>query len=135
MEMYNTAESSTQHVIAALKVNEEVVTKIEAFKKSGVSTGKIKKAEQQAEVITILVTNYEGSYVSTGRTLAEVINLPATILFRMSFMSGILDHSEGPVTQSMKTEFKQLVEDARAADEKYNSDIKNELEALNSILN
>ena len=135
MEMYNTAESSTQHVIAALKDKEEVVSKIEAFKKSGVSTGKIKKAEQQAEVITILVTNYEGSYVSTGRTLAEVINLPATILFRMSFMSGILDHSEGPVTQSMKTEFKQLVEDARAADEKYNSDIKNELEALNSILN
>ncbi|MCK5277414.1 MAG: hypothetical protein KAK04_02735, partial [Cyclobacteriaceae bacterium] len=112
MEMYNAAESSTNYVIAALKVKEEVTAKLEAFKTSGASANKIKKAEQQAEVIAKLVTHYEGTYVSTGRTLAEVINLPATILFKMSFMSGILDHSEGPVTQSMKTEFKQLVADS-----------------------
>jgi hypothetical protein len=135
MEMYNAAESSTQNVIVTLKVNEEVNAKVEAFKKSGASADNIEKAEQQAAVISALVTEYEGTYVSTGRTLAEVINLPATILFKMSFMSGILDHSEGPVTQSMKTEFKQLVDDAKVADTKYNSSIKEELETLNSILN
>ncbi|MCK5370896.1 MAG: hypothetical protein KAQ62_20170, partial [Cyclobacteriaceae bacterium] len=101
---------------------------------SGASANKIKKAEQQAEVIAKLVTHYEGTYVSTGRTLAEVINLPATILFKMSFMSGILDHSEGPVTQSMRTEFKQLVADSKAADDKYNADVKKELAKLDKIL-
>jgi len=135
MEMYNVAESLTQNVIAALKVKEEVNAKVEAFKKSGKSADNIEKAEQQAEVITNLITYYEGTYVSTGRTLAEVINLPATMLFKMSFMSGILDHSEGPVTQSMKTEFKQIVEDSKAADEKYNANIKNELAKLNELLN
>ena len=134
MEMYNVAESSTQNVIAALKVKEEVNAKVEAFNKSGKSADNIEKAEQQAEVITNLITNYEGTYVSTGRTLAEVINLPATILFKMSFMSGILDHSEGPVTQSMKTEFKQIVADSKAADEKYNADIKKELAKLDGLL-
>ena len=134
MEMYNAAENSTQNVIAALKTKEDVTTKIEAFRSSGASSGKIKKAEKQGQVISKIVTDYEGTYVSTGRTLAEVINLPATILFKMSFMSGILDHSEGPVTQSMKTEFAQLLVDSKVADEKYNADIEKELAKLDKIL-
>ena len=135
MEMYNAAESSTQNVIKALKLKEEIAAKIESAKESGADTGTIEDAEEQAAVIYATVDKYEGTYVSTGRTLAEVINLPATILFKMSFMSGILDHSEGPVTQSMKTEFKQIVADSKAADDKYNSSVKKELEALNTILN
>jgi hypothetical protein len=135
MELYNAAESSTQNVIAALKIKEEITSKIEAFKTKGAGSGKIKKAERQAEVIAALVSNYEARYVSTGRTLAEVINLPATILFKMSFMSGILDGSEGPVTQSMKIEFEQLIEDSKAVDEKYNADIKIELSRFDKVLN
>ena len=50
-------------------------------------------------------------------------------------MSGILDHSEGPVTQSMKTEFNQLLTDTKAADEKYNSGINVELAKLDEIIN
>ena len=135
MAMYAEAESSTQNVIAALKLKEDGVSKLEALKKSSASSGKIKKAEQQIEVISKMVTEYEGTFVSNGRTLAEVINLPATLLFKMSFMSGILDHSEGPVTQSMKTEFQLVVEAAKAADEKFNSEIKKELDKLDKILN
>jgi photosystem II stability/assembly factor-like uncharacterized protein len=134
MDMYNAAESSTQKVITALKLKEETTSKLEAFKKSNPSSKNIKKAEQQLEVINNMVTAYEGTYVSTGRTLAEVINLPATLLFKMSFMSGILDHSEGPVTQSMKTEFQHVVEAAKAADEKFDADIQKEIDKLDKIL-
>ena len=49
-------------------------------------------------------------------------------------MSGILDHSEGPVTQSMKTEFQLVVEAAKAADEKFNSEINKEIIKLDKIL-
>ena len=77
--------------------------------------------------LAALVNAYEGTYVSTGRTLAEVINLPATILFKMSFMSGILDHSEGPVTQNMKTVYQNLVEEAKAVDANYKSSVEAEL--------
>ena len=134
MDLYNVAESSTQNVITALKVKEEVAAKLEAFKKSGANSGSIKKAEKQVAVINGIVDTYEATYVSTGRTLAEVINLPATILFKMSFMSGILDHSEGPVTNSMKTEFEVLKKEDKVATEKYNADVAKELARLENLI-
>jgi len=134
MEMYNSAENWTQNVIAALKVKEDVNAKLEAFVAGGTGSSKVKEAEEQAEVIAAMVNAYEGTFVSTGRTLAEVINLPATILFKMSFMSGILDHSEGPVSQSMKAVYAQLVEDAKAADEQFNKSIEAELARFEKLV-
>jgi len=133
MEMYNVAESSTQNVIAALASRDMAIEKVETMKTAGAKDSKIKKAQQQADVIAKIVNDYEGTYVSTGRTLAEVINLPATILFKMSFMSGILDHSEGPVTQSMLTEFQVLIEEAKAADANYQDAIEPELKNFEKL--
>ena len=134
MEMYDLAENSTQKVIAALQTKKDVKDKLEKFKTSGASASKIKKAEKRVASISSVVDTYEGTYVSTGRTLAEVINLPATILFKMSFMSGILDHSEGPVTQNMKTELDQIAIEAKTADETYNTLIKKELSKLEKLI-
>jgi len=134
MEMYNSTESWTQNVIAALKVRDEVNAKLEAFKTGGAGSSKVKKAEEHAVAIAALANAYEGTYVSTGRTLAEVINLPATILFKMSFMSGILDHSEGPVTQNMKAVYQGLVEEASAADAKYRNSMEAELAKFNKLI-
>jgi hypothetical protein len=134
MEIYNSAESSTQQVIKALKIKEDVAAKLDAFKEGGASASKVKKAEKQAEIIYGIVDAYEGAYVSTGRTLAEVINLPATILFKMSFMSGILDHSEGPVTRNMKEVYQNLVEESEVADTKYDNSIEAELTKFNKIV-
>jgi hypothetical protein len=117
-----------------LTVRDEVNAKLEAFKTGGAGSGKVKKAEEQAVHIAALVNAYEGIYVSTGRTLAEVINLPATILFKMSFMSGILDHSEGPVTQNMKAVYQGLVEEAGAADAKFKSSMEAELAKFNKLV-
>jgi hypothetical protein len=133
MELYNSTEEWTQNVIKALKLKEDLAAKVEAYKKSG-SAAKATKAEAQAELVYGIVDAYEGTYVSTGRTLAEVINLPATILFKMSFMSGILDHSEGPVTQSMKAVYQDLIDASKAADDNYNADIKKELAKLDKLL-
>lgn len=134
MKMYNAAESATQKVIAALKIKEETNAKLEEFKTSGASAEAIEIAEKQAAQIAKTVDTYEGAYVSTGRTLAEVINLPATLLFKMSFMSGILDHSEGPVTESMKVEFQGVLNDANKADEAYKSKIQSELADYQNIV-
>ncbi len=134
MDMYNTAENSIQNVISALKVRDDAKAKLETFKTSGAKSRSISKAEKQYASIEAIVNTYEGTYVSTGRTLAEVINLPATILFKMSFMSGILDHSEGPVSQSMKTEFEQLKVEDKAATEQYEKDIAKTLEKFEKML-
>lgn len=128
MEMYNVAEAQTQKVLKALELKKIVEEKLK--ENSGNA-----KLEAQAKVITELVDNYEGAYVSTGRTLAEVINLPATILFKMSFMSGILDHSEGPVTTSMKKEFAALVREAEAADASFQASVQSEMDKFESMLN
>lgn len=134
MDMYMIAERSTQNVIAALQVKEEAQGKLEKYRADGVNPTKIKEVEDQVEVITSIADNYEGAYVSTGRTLAEVINMPATILFKMSFMSGILDHSEGPVTQSMKSELEMLKKEVVAADKNYNTAIEKEVKKLSKLL-
>lgn len=134
MELYQSAETSTQHVLAALETKNSVAKQLEVFKQSGASASKIEAAEKQAEVISKMVETYEGAYVSTGRTLAEVINLPATILFKMSFMSGILDGSEGPVTQSMKAEYKTLLDEAKVTDADYNSGIKTALTEFEKLI-
>jgi photosystem II stability/assembly factor-like uncharacterized protein len=135
MEMYEVAESSTEKVIQALKTRDEVLARVEEMESGGAKAGKLKKAKAQAEVIAGIAGEYEATYVSTGRTLAEVINLPATILFKMSFMSGILDHSEGPVTQSMKTEFQGLVKEAEAADAAYKASMDAELAKFEKAVN
>ena len=134
MELYNAAESRTQKVLKALAKKKETEEKLEKYKSSGAKQSKIEKAEKQAEIIIKIVDEYEGAYVSTGRTLAEVINLPATILFKMSFMSGILDHSEGPVTEQMKAEFKKVITEADEADAKYKSAIDPELSKFDNLI-
>ena len=127
MDLYNSVEASTQNVIAAKTLKEGVNDKLEAFKAGGASAGKIKKAEEQAALVAGIVDAYEGAYVSTGRTLAEIINLPATILSKMAFLSGILDHSEGPVTENMKAVYAELLEESKAADAAYKASMDQEL--------
>ncbi len=125
MDMYNQAEARTQKVLAALKTKEEVNEKAKNANE---------KAQAQAEIIAKLIDGYEGAYVSTGRTLAEVINLPATILFKMSFMSGILDHSEGPVSGSMQVEYSELIEQANKVDMQFDENLRKELEKFEKLM-
>jgi photosystem II stability/assembly factor-like uncharacterized protein len=134
MEMHDRVETSTQNIIKALKLKEEVDAKVKVLKDAGASKSKVKKAQTQAEVIDTLVTEYEGTFVSTGRTLAEIINLPATILSKMAFISGLLEVSEGPPTQAMKSVYAKLVKETEQAHAKYNSSVKKELEKLEDIL-
>ena len=47
---------------------------------------------------------------------------------------GILDHSEGPVSGSMKAEFKELIEQADAVDNKFDSDLEKELRKFEKLI-
>ncbi len=134
MDMYNTAEAKTQLVLEALAVKSDVAEKLEAFQSGSASDAQKEEAKKQAEAITAIVDEYEGSYVSRGRTLAEVINQPATILFKMSFMSGILDHSEGPVTTQMRQELQNLKQEAQEADDKYQAAVAPALQQFEALV-
>ncbi|MCP3994962.1 MAG: hypothetical protein GY722_07840 [bacterium] len=108
MDLYNNVEASSQDVLAALKLKEEATARVQAMKDSGASSSKIEAAEQQAAVIVELVDNYEATFVSTGRTLAEVINLPAKIFTKMVWLHNMMEVTEGPVAAAMMTIYDQL---------------------------
>ncbi len=133
MEMYSNVESTTQSVIKALEMKEKVLEKIKAYKDSGAKESKIQKAEEQAKTINTMINKYEGTFVTTGRTLAEIINLPATILSKMAFMSGILDQSEGPATQQMKTVFEKLKKESAETTAAFDTNIKTEMEIFEKL--
>ena len=48
--------------------------------------------------------------------------------------SGILDHSEGPVSGSMKAEFKELIEQADAVDIKFEADLEKETKKFERLI-
>lgn len=134
MEMYAQVEATTKEVIAALDLKNEVVSKIKAAKDAGTEVEVIAKAETHAEAIYKLIDGYESTFVSTGRTLAEIINLPATILSKMAFLSGILEVSEGPINQSAKDVYKDLVLQSEETKATFDANIKVELDKLEDIL-
>ncbi|WP_276388323.1 WD40/YVTN/BNR-like repeat-containing protein [Eudoraea chungangensis] len=131
MDMYNHVEESSQNVIRAVVLRDEIAKKLETYKKSGANEAKIKKAEKAAADLTERITLYEGAFVSTGRTLAEIINLPATILSKMAFLSTILEQSEGPATRQMHETLDQLKKESKMAHQAYDK----EVEALSQKFN
>jgi hypothetical protein len=128
MELYQNVEASTQNVLAALKVKEEVADKVQAMKDSGASGSKVNAAEEQAAVVTKLVDDYESTYVPVGRTLAEIINQPAKIFTKMIWLHNMMEVSEGPVSQSMLDVYAKLNEQRDAANLEYRENIAGALE-------
>jgi hypothetical protein len=128
MELYQNVEASTQNVLAALQIKEDVAAKVEAMKKSGASGSKVKAAEEQAVVIAKLVDDYESTYVPVGRTLAEIINQPAKIFTKMIWLHNMMEVSEGPVSQSMLDVYAKLNEQRDAANLEYRENISRALD-------
>jgi len=133
MELYQNVNASTEDVLAALKVKEDITARVKAAKDSSASATKLKAMEEQAEVITRVVDNYESTFVPTGRTLAEIINQPAKIFTKMIWLHNMMEVTEGPVTQSMLDVYAQLNEQAEAANLEYERNISEALEKFEAV--
>jgi hypothetical protein len=135
MELYNNVEASSQNVLAALKLKEEVNARVQAMKESGASEGKLEAAEQQAAVIAGIVDKYESTFVPTGRTLAEIINLPAKIFTKMIWLHNMMEVSEGPVTASAMEVYGRLNEARDLANAEYRADITTAMDKFDAVSN
>ena len=134
MDLYGTVDASSRDVIEAVKLRDDVATRLEAFKGSGASDRAIANAEEKAEAVTALVNEYEGSFVAVGRTLAEIINLPAKIFTKAIWLHNMMEVTEGPSTQPMRDAFERLKAERDVANERYRSQISAALEEFeNSI--
>jgi hypothetical protein len=105
------------------------------MKDASAGAGKIEAAEQQSAVIAEVVDKYEETFVSTGRTLAEIINLPAKIFTRMAWLHNMMEVTEGPVTASMMDVYGQLNDLRDVADAEYQDKITEALAKFEAATN
>ena len=131
IELYDNVEASTQNVLAALKIKADTLARVEALKESG--AGNAAEAERLAIVVAGIVDKFESTYVPTGRTLAEIINLPAKIFTKMIHLSGTLENSEGPPTARMREVFAKLKKLSADTDAQYEMEIKPALQAFEAV--
>ncbi len=131
MDLYDNVEASTQKVLTALKVKSDTRARVEALKESGASNAA--EAEELATVIAGIVDTYESNYVPTGRTLAEIINLPAKIFTKMTHISGTLENSEGLPTKKMLEVYAKLKKLSVDTDARYESEITPALQAFEAV--
>ena len=123
MDLYNNVEASSQNVLAALKVKEETAAKVRGHEGCRRRCRQDRGCGEKAAVITELVDTYEGTFVPTGRTLAEIINLPAKIFTKMAWLHNMMEVTEGPVAESMMTIYDQLNAARDKADTEYRQSI------------
>jgi photosystem II stability/assembly factor-like uncharacterized protein len=135
MDLYNNVETSSQNVLAALKLKEDVTAKVTVMKESGASKRQIEEAEKQAAVISELVDTYEATFVPTGRTLAEIINLPAKIFTKMIWLHNMMEVTEGPITASMVEVYEQLNVARDEANTVYREGVSKATEAFEAAVN
>jgi photosystem II stability/assembly factor-like uncharacterized protein len=132
MDLYDNVEASTQKVLAALEVKADTLARVEALKKQGASN--VAAIEQQAAAVVKIADDYEATYVPTGRTLAEIINLPAKIFTKMTHLSGTMENSEGVPTQRMVEVYTRLVKLSADTDARYDKDMKVALDAFKAVV-
>jgi hypothetical protein len=133
MDLYQNVEASTQNVLAALKVKQDIAAKVQALKDSGASDSKVQQAEQQAALINALVDAYEATYVPTGRTLAEIINQPAKIFTKMIWLNNMMEVTEGPVSQSMKDVYAKLNQQGDATNLEFHENIQEAMAQFDAV--
>ena len=90
-------------------------------------------AEEQAAIIANAADAYEATFVSTGRTLAEVINLPAKIFTKMVWLHNMMEFTEGPVTEPMKEVYGRLNEQRDAANAAFHETVTAALAKLDEL--
>ncbi len=103
------------------------------MKDSAASKQQLEAAEEQAAVIAELVDTYESTFVATGRTLAEVINLPAKIFTKMIWLHNMMEVTEGPVTASMLEVYEQLNAERDKANTNYRESIAKAMKAFAAV--
>jgi photosystem II stability/assembly factor-like uncharacterized protein len=133
MEVYDYVVENSNAIIAALALRDDAAARVEALKASGASATAIAEAEKNAGIIAEAATEYEATFVATGRTLAEIVNLPPKIFSKITFLHQLVETSEGPPTAVMKTQFEKLVELGTEATAEYQAKVKPAMAAFDKV--
>ena len=134
MDLHQNVEECSQKVTEAVELREDVKERLEAFKESGADAGAVQAAEEKAAAVIEIVNEFEGSFIAMGRTLAEIINLPAKVFTKMIWLHNMMEVSEGPVSQPMREAYDRINAERDAANQRYDTEIAGALEAFRSAV-
>jgi hypothetical protein len=123
MDLYRNVNESSRKVAEAVEMRESVAARLQEFKDFGANARRIRTAEAKAAVVTDLVNEYEGAFVAVGRTLAEIINLPAKVFTKMIWLHNMMEVTEGPVSQPMRDAYDRINAESEAAEARYRAGI------------
>jgi len=134
MAVYEDVEATTQRAIAALALRDDVLARLEEFKACGADAASLRVAEESAAAVTKLAEGYEAIFVSTGRTLAEIINLPAKIFTKLAWLNNMMEVTEGPVTTPMKEAYARTITERDAANQLYDEAMPKAVKAFEAAI-
>ena len=123
MDLYRNVDERSENVTEAVELRESVATRLQEFKDSGADASRVEVAEAKAAVVTNLVNEYEGAFVAVGRTLAEIINLPAKVFTKAIWLHNMMEVTEGPVTQPMREAYDRINVESEEAENRYRTNI------------
>jgi photosystem II stability/assembly factor-like uncharacterized protein len=134
MNLYRNVDERSESVTEAVELRESVATRLQEFKDSGADASRVEVAEAKAAVVTDLVNEYEGAFVAVGRTLAEIINLPAKVFTKAIWLHNMMEVSEGPVTQPMREAYDRINVESEDAENRYRTDIDEALDEFEEAI-
>ena len=111
-----------------------MATRLQEFKDSGADASRVEVAEAKAAVVTNLVNEYEGAFVAVGRTLAEIINLPAKVFTKAIWLHNMMEVTEGPVTQPMREAYDRINVESEEAENRYRTNIDEALDEFEEAI-
>jgi photosystem II stability/assembly factor-like uncharacterized protein len=135
MELYYNVLTSTDNILNALKLKQETAARVQAMKDAGASAADIAAAEDEAVMIADAADAYEATFAPTGRTLAEIINLPAKIFTKMIWLHNMMEVTEGPITRSMVEVYERLNGERDAANAEFHEKVTAALARLEELEN
>jgi photosystem II stability/assembly factor-like uncharacterized protein len=134
MELHENVDACSRKVNEALQLKADIAARLEAFKGSKADAAQVTTAEEKAVAVAEVVDEYEASFVAVGRTLAEIINLPAKVFTKMIWLHNMMEVTEGPVSQPMRDAYGRINAERDAANERYEGAIGPALEAFESAI-
>jgi hypothetical protein len=122
MELQAKAEEGVQAVLRARAAKEKVAGAIEAA-----TAGNTGKLEAQGAVVDKLCSDLEGSMVSTGTTLVQIISEPSKPLAQLTTLHNIMESTEGPPNQPMLDVYAKISAEMDTAISAFDSALSREM--------
>ncbi|MFD2166379.1 hypothetical protein ACFSJY_08870 [Thalassotalea euphylliae] len=121
MEMYDVSNQYSNKILAAMAQQKEVNAAAE----------KNSNLKAKADAVNAAFEEYKAVYIPFGRTLAEIINQPAKLFSKITWLHNMAESSEGPPNNTSLKQFESIEKLLAEADKKEGQAFRDAVAAFN----